>query len=445
MARSVTIGAGGSTQWDPLEPAVDLAKSGLIDYLVFHCLSERTLALSQLRKLADPRSGHDERFPTICDTFAPYLAKGLRIVGAFGVVNVDRAAEIAVDRLRNAGLQGKKIGVVRGDDVLATVLAENSELPNLGLRVEDVRDKVVSAHAYIGAEPIVEALDAEADLVLGGRFADAALYLGPAAFELGWDPSDWNQLANGFLAGHFLEGARYCIGGNFADPPYRVVEGLHELPYPYGVVGDDSFDLKKLPGTSGLINRHTAKSHLVYEIHDPKQYFSPDVTADISNVVVEEIADDAVRLSGATATGRPDDLRVVVGLDYGWKSVVEGSFGGPGCVTRARVTADAIRRRLERFEDDFVDTRYDLHGVDALFGDRYRSEVEPAEVRLRIAIRCNTREVAEVVNLECEQGIMNWGACGGAGRTRTVSPVIGVTSAFVPRSKIELVTEVISV
>jgi hypothetical protein len=443
--RDVVVGAGGSTQWDPLEPAVDLAQSGLLDYLVFHCLSERTLALSQLRKLADPNTGHDERLPAICDTFAPYMAQGLRLVGAFGVVNVDRAAEIALTQLRKAGLEGHKVGVVRGDDVLDTVIAENSELTTLGMRVGDLGDKLISAHAYIGAEPIVESLAAGANLVLGGRFTDAALYLGPIAFEKGWGPSDWNELALGFLVGHFLEGARYCIGGNFADPPYREVPRMHEIPYPYAVVGDDSFELRKLPGTGGLNNRHTAKSHLVYEIHDPTKYFSPDVTADISNVIVEEIAEDAVRLSGATATGRPDDLRVAVGLDYGWKSVVEGSFGGPGCVTRAQTTADAIRNRLDRYSYDFLDTHYNLHGVNGLFGDQLKSDSDPVEVRLRVAIRCNTRDVAELINLECEQGIMNWGACGGGGRTRTVTPVIGITSAFLPRSKINITSEVITI
>jgi hypothetical protein len=437
---SIAIGCGSAYPGDRLEPALDLAKSGLVDYLSFDRLAERTLAMAQMRKLENPALGHDQQLRRIVAQFAPFISDGKRIVGNFGAANVGAGLREVVDGLRAAGVTGRRVGAIYGDDVLQQVFAENCELPEMKCRVNDVKDKIVSAHAYIGAEPIVELLEGGAHFILGGRLADPSLFVAPICFEMGWSLSDWNKVGVATVAGHLLECGTYVTGACFADPPYRIASDLHRLALPMGVISEDEIIISKLPGTGGVVSAQTVKCQLGYEILDPARYLTPDVTADFTQVEVQDIGPDRVRVRGARGKARPDSLKVLVGIDSGWKTVTEGSFGGPGCITRAKLAEETIRRAIEPFGKDVEEVHFEFHGLTALFGGA-PGTVDPADVRIRFAAKCRTAEIAEAVGNEAEVAIY-FGPAGGGGVDRRVSKLVGVTPAFLDRRNVNVTTEV---
>ncbi|WP_417620269.1 acyclic terpene utilization AtuA family protein [Parasphingorhabdus sp.] len=441
----ISIGCGSAMAGHRLEPAIQLADSGKVDYLAFDCLAERTLALAQIRKRNDPETGYDLQLGDICRRFTPFLGRGGTIVGNFGSANPEAGAKLALQCFRESGFQDLKIGVVHGDDVLDQILELNVELPELGCRVRDLGDQVISAHAYIGAESIVTLLEQGSQFILGGRIADPSLYVGPICHELGWAADDWDGLAHAILAGHLLECGDHITGGNFADPPYRIVPDLHDLAYPMAEVTKDWIEVTKLPGTGGRLDAQTVKAQLAYEIHDPSRYFTPDVVADFCEVVVEDVAPDRVRVYGATAHRRPADLKIMVGLDYGWKVVGEMSFGGPGCMDRAQLAEEVIRKRAETLGGDILDTRADLQGYNSLHDGLLQKDNQdnPQELRLRFAARCRTEAAAQALGQQLEM-VTYFGPAGGGGHARSIAPFIGVTPAFLPREHVNITTEVLS-
>ena len=438
--RSVAIGCGSGYAEDRLEPAVALADSGLVDYMAFDCLAERTLALAQIRRMQDGSTGQDQRIGRVVEDMSRFLGTGRRVIGNFGAANPDAAAGDVVLGLRKAGLDGTKVGVVRGDDVRDQVLALDLPLPEMGTTAGAVSGKVVSAHAYIGAEWIVPLLEADCRFVLGGRLADPSLFVGPICHELGWALDDWDKVGIATLAGHLLECGTHGSGGNFEDPPYRVVPDPANVGQPMAVVSDDGIIVTKTPGSGGAIDLRTVKTQLLYEIHDPAAYLTPDVTADFSEVTVEQVGPDQVRVVGGRGHQRPDTLKVLVGLDMGWKGVGEISYGGPGCVGRAKRAEEMFRERLAPYAADIDELRVDLHGMTALFGERAGDE--PIEVRFRGAARCATKEAAQAVAKEVE--LLYFGPAGAGGATMSVVPAIGVTPAYIDRSELAIEWEVVT-
>lgn len=436
----LSIGAGSAYSDDRLEPAAAMADSGRVSYMGFDCLAERTMALAHVRRRHDPSTGQDQRIHALVPLLEKYLATGGKVVGNFGAANPDAAYEDFAAGLRKVGLDGIRIGVIRGDDVRDLVTELDCELPELGTTVRALGDKVVSANAYIGAGPVVDCLRQDAQIVLGGRLADPSLFVGPICHELGWDLDDWDRVAHATMVGHLLECGVHSTGGNFEDPPYRVVPNPHDLGFPLADVRDGSVVVTKLPGTGGAVDRRTMRTQLYYELHDPTAYLTPDVTADFSEVSIEELGEDRVRLSGARGHEAPTHLKVLVGVDQGWKAVGEMSYGGPGCVARARRAEEIVRARLERYAGDIDEMRCDLQGMSSLFGDRMPGG-HPTEVRLRFAARTHTREAAEAVVHEVE--LLYFGPAGGGGATGSVVPALGVTPAYVPRELVPLETEVL--
>jgi hypothetical protein len=441
VAGRVAIGCGSAYAEDRIEPAVALAESGRVDYIAFDCLAERTLALAQARRLQDSESGQDRRIRRLVPALSAYLEGGRRVVGSFGAANPGAAGREVVESLREADLPGLRVAVVHGDDVRRQVVENDLELPEMRVRAQTVASRIVSANAYIGAEPIVDALAAGARFVLGGRFADPSLFVGPICHELGWAVDDWERLGTATLIGHLLECGVHSTGGNFEDPPFRVVPDPHNLGFPYAEVTDGDAVITKLEGTGGAVDARTTKTQLMYEIHDPTAYLTPDVTADFSQVVVAEAGPDRVRVSGAHGRPRPETLKVLVGLDLGWKAVGEISYGGPGCVERARRGEEIVRRRLVPLASEIDELRCDLVGVTSLTGGIIAAGYPP-EVRLRIAARCRTREAAEAVAYEGEY--LYFGPAGAGGATGAVVPAIGVTPAHLPRSAVRLEVEVMA-
>jgi hypothetical protein len=437
----LTLGAGSAYANDRLEPAAAMADSGRVGYMGFDCLAERTMALAHVRRRRDPAAGQDERIGALVPLLADYLSAGRKVIGNFGAANPDAACEDFAKNLHAVGLHGTRIGVIRGDDVRDLVRDLDCALPELGTTVRALGDTVVSANAYIGAEPVVTALEQDAQIVLGGRLADPSLFVGPICHELGWALDDWDRVAHATMVGHLLECGVHSTGGNFEDPPYRVVPDPHNLGFPLAEVEDGSVVVTKLDGTGGAVDERTMKTQLYYEIHDPAAYLTPDVTADFSAVAIDDLGGDRVRLSGARGRERPSHLKVLVGVDQGWKATAEMSYGGPGCVERARRAEEIVRRRLDRFAGLVDDLRFDLQGFDSLFGDRLRGG-HPTEVRLRMAARTRDLDAARAAVHEME--LLYFGPAGGGGATGGIVPALAVTPAYVPRELVPLDVEVVT-
>jgi Acyclic terpene utilisation family protein AtuA len=438
---TLAIGSGSAYANDRLAPAAAMADSGRVTYLGFDCLAERTMALAHVRRRRNPDAGQDERIGRLVPLLRGFLASGGRVVGNFGGANPDAAVADFVDGLRDVGLPGVRLGVIRGDDVLDLVHALDAELPELGSTVGALGDRVVSANAYIGAEPIVACLREDAQISVGGRLADPSLFVGPICHELDWSLDDWNAIGHATMVGHLLECGVHSTGGNFEDPPYRVVPDPHRLGFPLAEVSADSAVITKLDGTGGAVDERTMKTQLYYEIHDPATYLTPDVTADFSDVRVDDLGHDRVRLSGATGREWPATLKVLVGVDQGYRATGEISYGGPGCLERARRAEEILRVHLDELLDAGDQVRIDLQGMSSLFGEK-EGAAYPSEVRLRLAVRTESEELAREAAHEVE--LLYFGPAGGGGVVTSVVPALGVTPAYIPRELVTLETEVVT-
>lgn len=434
--RTVRIGSGAGYSGDRIEPAVELAEKGDIDYLVFECLGERTVALAQQSRLKNPDAGFDplldERMRAVLPVCA---AKNIKVVTNMGAANpwaaARRTAEIAASL--NLSL---KIAAVLGDDVLAA--CENSDLAIMEFdgTMKQLGNRVLSANAYLGAAPIAEALSAGADVVITGRASDPALFLAPMIREFGWAMDDWNLLGQGTLAGHLLECAGQITGGYFADPGCKDVAGLARLGFPIGEVGEDgSLVITKVEGSGGAVTAATCKEQMLYEVHDPRRYIQPDVIADFSNVTIEQIGPDRVRVSGGRGTARPETLKISVGYVDGFIGEGQMSYAGPGAVARGRLALDIVRERLALTGVETSELKFDLIGIDALHGDALAGHAgDPYEVRVRVAGRTDTLREAVRIGNEVETLYTN-GPAGGGGAAKSARDVVAVASVLMPREQ----------
>jgi len=435
VPRVVRLGAGAGYSGDRIEPAVELAERAEIDYLIFECLAERTIALAQLERQRDPARGFDPLLEARMRALLPTCRRrGIRIVTNSGAANPMAAATFVRGLAATLGLNGVRVAAVLGDDVLH--LARDGALVDEGGAPFRMPSDVLSANVYLGAEPIVEALAGGADVVITGRVADSSLFLAPLVHELGWQCDDWTRLARGAMAGHLLECAGQVTGGYFADPGYKDVAGLARLGFPIGEVMDDgSIVITKLADSGGCVTAMTCTEQLLYEVHDPGAYPTPDVVADITRASVAEEGENRVRVSGVEGRERPRALKVSVGYRDGFVGEGQISYGGPGAVARARLALDVVAERLRIAGVACSELRLDVVGVNALHGDARSAGCEPYEVRARVAARCAGARDAQRVGEEVESLYTN-GPAGGGGATKSTREVIAVASAFVPRDAV---------
>ncbi|WP_142846357.1 acyclic terpene utilization AtuA family protein [Telmatospirillum sp. J64-1] len=432
--RTIRLGAGAGFSGDRIDPAVDLARNGEIDYLIFECLAERTIALAQQAKMRDPSQGYD---PLLAERMLAVLPdcrrKGIRIITNMGAANPLAAAQKVRAVARQLGLAGLKIAAVMGDDVLDQVMAGDYSVMETDEPVQAFRDRLISANAYLGAGPILRALQEGADVVITGRASDPALFLAPLIHEFGWGKEDWTRLGRGILVGHLLECAGQITGGYFADPHYKDVPDLARLGMPIGEVSEDgTVVITKTPGSGGKVSAATCKEQLLYEIHDPRRYFQPDVVADFSNVTMEEIGPDRVRISGAD--GSPKTKLLKVSLGYVDSYVGEGqiSYAGPGAVERGKLALRIIEERLRLTGLRCKEMRSELIGVDSILGGHLSSAAPmPAEVRARIAGRTESLEDAQRIAQEVDALYLN-GPAGGGGVSKSAREIIGIVSTLIP-------------
>ena len=431
--RSIRIGSGAGYSGDRIEPAVELAEKGDIQYLVFECLGERTVALAQQARMKNPDGGYDPLLEERMRAVLPVCAsKAIKIVTNMGAAHPVAAARKTAEIAKSLGLASLKIAAVVGDDVLEACRDGDLEIMEIAGTIRQLGNRLLSANAYLGAAPIAEALSGGADIVITGRASDPALFLAPMIHAFGWAMDDWNLLGQGTVAGHLLECAGQITGGYFADPGYKDVADLARLGFPIGEVGEDgSLVITKVAGSGGAVTARTCKEQLLYEVHDPRRYLQPDVTADFSQV--EEIGPDRVRVSGGRGTSRPDTLKVSVGYVDSYIGEGQISYAGPGALARGRLALEIVRERLKLTGVASSDLRFELIGVDSLHGPEIAAHAnEPYEVRLRVAGRTeNLREAVRIGN-EVETLYTNGPAAGG-GAFKSARDVVAVASVLLPR------------
>jgi len=433
--RTLRIGAGAGFSGDRIEPAVALAEQGRLDYLVFECLAERTIAQAQQRRLRDPRQGYDPLLEARMRAVLPACrAQGVRIVSNMGAANPLAAAEKTVEVARALGLQGLRVAAVLGDDVLEALRGGDYRLEERDAPLASLGERVISANAYLGAGPIVAALEQGADVVLTGRAADPALFLAPQIHAFGWTFDDWTRLGRGTAVGHLLECAGQVTGGYFADPGFKEVPDLARLGFPLAEVNEEGEAvITKLPGSGGLVSEATCKEQLLYEIHDPARYLQPDVAADFSEVELEQLGPDRVRLSGARGHPRSGLLKVSVGYVDSYQGEGQISYAGPGALERGRLAVEIVAERLRLTGVATSETRGELIGVDAILGARLSANgsAAPREVRVRFVGRTASLAEAERIGQEVESLYLN-GPAGGGGVTKAAREVVGIVSVLVP-------------
>jgi hypothetical protein len=422
---------------DAAGPVVDALIAAGGGVLIFETLAERTLALAQLARRDDPHAGYE---PLLDDLLRPVLARclagGVRIVSNFGAANPPGAARRIAALARELGLRVPRIAVVSGDD-LAGDAHRGLLLDALGRQADGLR--VVAANAYLGAQAIADALLAGAEIVVAGRVADPSLTVGPALAHFGWARDDWHRIAGATMAGHLLECGAQVSGGYYADPGYKDVPGLATLGYPIAEIdADGGCVITKPAGTGGRIDEHTVKEQLLYEVHDPFAYLTPDVVADIGQAQVRQLGPDRVRLDGVRGHARPAQLKVNVCHETGWLAEGEISYAGPRAEARARLAAEVLRERLSGLGT----LRADLIGVSSVFGDDAGTWAEAAsahdgrDVRLRVALQHADRHQAERLAREVT-ALYTCGPAGGGGVRTAVRRRLGIVSCGVPRERVE--------
>ena len=429
------IGCGAGFAGDRIDPAVELATGGDLDYLVFECLAERTIALAQLARAKDPDVGYDPMLVARMEAVLPVCReRGTTIVTNMGAANPVAALGAVRQVARKLGLGGLSIAAVTGDDVRTTVEAGDFTITETGERVGTLGERLVSANAYIGAEAILAALAQGADVVITGRAADPSLFVAPLAHAHGWRLDAWAEVGRATLVGHLLECAGQVTGGYFADPGLKDVANLDRLGFPLAEVPERGpFVITKVPGSGGSVTPATCKEQLLYEIHDPSAYLTPDTIADFSHVRIEGCGSDRVEIAGATGKPRPDSLKVSLAYRDGFIGEGQISYAGTGAEARARLAADVVSRRLARSGIPVTEIRCDVIGIDALHGRRPGGgEWQPYEVRLRVAARTDSLAAAHAVANEVESLYTN-GPAGGGGATKSSREVLSLASTLVPR------------
>ena len=437
QAYAVGCGAGFSgDRTDAAPPVVrTLIERGGPSALIFEMLAERTLATAQLARRADAERGYEpllelELRPVLADC----LQHGITIVGNFGAANPPAAARRIAALARELGLRPPRIAVLSGDDLSD---ASHRALLRECLGGELDESHFVCANAYQGAAEIAAAIRAGAELVVTGRVADPSLTVGPAMAHYGWSPDDWDRLGGATMAGHLLECGAQVSGGYFADPGMKEVPGLDNIGFPIAeIAADGSCVVTKAANTGGLVDTRTVKEQLLYEIHDPARYLTPDVIADVSQAEVTQLGPDRVRLSGVRGHARTATLKANVFFDGGWFGEGEISYAGPNAEARARLAMDVMKKRCGRE----LDLRFDLIGASSVLGDDSGRLLGAAphgalrDIRLRVAARHAELERIDWLLRELT-ALWTGGPAGGGGVRVAKRQRLSMRSCLVPRER----------
>jgi hypothetical protein len=445
--RVIRVAAGQGFWGDWLEAPVRQVRGGPIDYLMMDYLAEVTMSIMQKQKSRDPAAGYARDFVPLMERILPDLvSRRIRVTSNAGGVNPRGCAEAVLQVARRLGLQGKlRVGLVSGDDILGRLdelIARGHPLSDMetGRPLSEIRDKVLSANAYLGMAPIVEALRGGADIVITGRVTDTGLTLGPIFHEFGWSPEDWDKVAAGTVAGHIIECGAQASGGNLLKD-WRSVKGLADPGFPIAEASSDgTFVITKHPGTGGVVSVASVTEQLVYEMGDPRSYITPDGVADFTTIELAPAGRDRVRVSGIRGGPRTPLLKVSIAYFYGYKSVGTLVYAWPDAYPKAKAADKILRQRLAALGLEFEQILTEFVGVDATHG-RLAGPPHPdlPEVQLRVGVRAGDRAPVERFGREIAPLVLTGppSVTGFAGGRPAVEEVVAYWPALIDRREIE--------
>ena len=445
--RIVRVAAGQGFWGDWLEAPVRQVEGGPIDYLMMDYLAEVTMSIMQKQKSRDPRFGYARDFLPLMERILPTIVeKGIRVTSNAGGVNPRACAEGVRDAARRLGLAGKvRIALVEGDDILPRLddlLARGHELRDMdtGRPLSDIRDRVLSANAYLGMAPVVEALDRGAQVVITGRVTDTGLTLGPLVHEFGWKRNEWDRIAAGTVAGHIIECGAQSSGGNLLKD-WRKVKGLANPGFPIAEArADGSFVITKHPGTGGVVNVASVTEQLVYEMGDPKSYITPDGVADFTTIQLAQEGKDRVRVSGIRGGPRTDMLKVSIAYFYGYKAVGTLVYSWPDAYEKARAADRILRQRLADLGLGFEQILTEYVGADATHGPLAGPpDPDAPEIQLRVGVRAREKAPVERFTREIAPLVLTGppSVTGFAGGRPEVQEVVAYWPALIDRTAVE--------
>ncbi|MTI58951.1 MAG: DUF1446 domain-containing protein [Firmicutes bacterium] len=441
--KKIRIGAGAGYGGDRIEPAVELVEKGNIDYLVYECLAERTIAIAQQAKMKDPNKGYNallrDRMESV---LASCYQNDITIITNMGAANPLAAVGLIQDIAEEKCLSGLKIAAVIGDDITKNIDKYlDYKLLNLNKKLSELKGKIISANTYLGIEGILEALQKDVDVVVTGRVSDPALFLAPLVYEFDWDRSNYELLGKGTVIGHLMECAGQITGGYFIEPGYKDVPAPWNLGFPIAEVSENGEAvITKVKNSGGAVTTASCKEQILYEIHDPSTYITPDCVADFTGVEFTEEGPNLIRVTGGTGSKEPEKLKVSIGYQDSFVGEGEISYGGTGALERAKLAKEIVGKRLEIANVSFQEIRYDFIGVNSLYKDKISDKItrsEPAEVRLRVAGRTSQRKEAQKIANEV-QALYTNGPAGGGGATKSTQEVLSIESILIPRNDIEI-------
>lgn len=432
---------------DTILPAIDVARNGNVDYICFDHLAELTMAILEKDRKRDPSLGYTKDITNVIKTLLPEChPRGIKLISNAGGINPIGAAE-EVRRVANElGYTNLKIGVVTGDDIYDRI----DELVEQGVSfnsmdeeesLEEIRDRLLFASVYLGSKPIVEALEQGADIVITGRTTDSAQFAAPLIYEFGWSMEDWDRVASGVLLGHILECSGQASGGNFTGEWWEI-EDMDNIGYPIGEVHEDgTLYITKAEGTGGKISVDTIKEQFLYEIHDPRNYITPDVVVDFTSAKLEDIGPDLVKISNIKGKPAPQTLKVLMGYENGWAGEGMMGYSWPNALEKAKKAEQIIRKQIKKLGIPANEIHTSFLGYNSLHGPLVKEMDSDhySEIYLRVAIRTDERNDAARLGRLLPPLAVNGPPFGGGGLGGMQRPrqLLGLFSSLIDRDLIE--------
>ncbi len=450
--RDKVLVANGQGFWgDSILGPVRLVREGPLHYLTLDYLAEVTMSIMQKLKGRDPNMGYATDFVRMIERVLPEAKKkGVRIIANAGGVNPQACREAVAAVVRKLGLKGVRIAVVEGDDILADLprlLAEGQELRNMddGRELSSVLDRVSSANVYIGARPIVEALQLDADIVITGRATDPSLVVAPLVHEFGWSFDDFDRLAAATVAGHIVECGAQCTGGNYVG--WRDVPDMARIGYPIiEAEADGTFCVTKHENTGGLVTVETVTSQLVYEMGDPARYLTPDGVADFTSIELAQEGPDRVRVSGVKGGPATPTYKVSISYHDGYKAVGQLTVAGPDAVEKAKLCAEIVFARAAMDGADFGDDEkmVEIVGTNVCHAGIAPAPTEPAEVVLRIGAKGPDKKKIDRLGMEIVPLVTSGppGVTGFAGGRPKATDIVSYWPALIDKDKVKTTVSV---
>jgi hypothetical protein len=455
MKEKIRIAAGQGFWGDLPDAPVRQVEGGPIDYLILDYLAEVTMSIMQKQRSRDPSAGYAKDFVPLMKQILPAcVERDIRVTANAGGVNVEGCASAVKGVARELGLSGKlKIGIVTGDDIMPRIdelLARGVALQNMdtGAPLDTVRDRIQSANVYLGAAPMVEALNRGARIVITGRATDTGLTLAPLIHEFGWVSDDWNKLAAGTIAGHIIECGAQCSGGN-CQYEWRSIPNLADVGFPIVEASPDgSFVVTKHERTGGWVIIPSVKEQLVYEMGDPLEYITPDCVADFTTVQLEYEGRDRVRVFGIEGRPATDTFKVSISYSAGYKAVGTLVYSWPEAYDKAQAADKILRARLDRLGLKFDEILTEFVGANAAHGPLAgQPSSDLPEVQLRVGVRSENRGAVERFTKEIAPLVLTGppGVTGFAGGRPKVEEIVAYWPALIPKKEIVAKVELIEV